>query len=233
MENHLSIDFKSIEAVIFDFDGTLYDFKGLPRRIVLGNLKHIFKIKSERQARKFLKGKDFQDLESWENAFAEKLSEYGKITKEEGLTWYKDFYCPYMVTILKKYYKIRESVKQVLHILKKAQIPCVVFSDYPLVKERLEAIGGSIEDFSMFVSSESLGALKPAPRPFLEIAHNLNISPKKILVIGDREDTDGLGAKTCGMNFIQTESHKNKTKENIYSWDFLQSLFEKEFPSKI
>ena len=79
------------------------------------------------------------------------------------------------------------------------------------------------------VSSESFGALKPAPRPFLEIAAKLNISPENILVIGDRNDTDGLGAESAKMKFIQTESHKTKGDKTVISWVELKKEFEMEF----
>jgi FMN phosphatase YigB (HAD superfamily) len=220
---------KLIEAVIFDFDGTLYDFKGLPQKLILGKLTHLFKIKAERNARKTFKGIDFQNALSWEEAFAKELSKHSNWSESKALNWYKTFYCLYMVKILQKHFRMRESANEIIQILKNADVKRVIFSDYPMVEERLKAIGGNVNDFNLLVSSESFGALKPAPRPFLEISAKLNISPENILVIGDRNDTDGLGAESAKMKFIQTESHKTKGDKTVISWVELKKEFEMEF----
>ena len=220
---HLQNSFKSVEAVIFDLDGTLYDFKGLPRRLVLNAPFQMFKIRAEREARKSLKGRDLKNKAEWQQKFFELIAQFAKIPFEKAKNWYKDFYCPYMVKILRKYYSVRPEALEIFKNLKKANIKIVVFSDYPLIKERLNAIGVNTEDFDYLVSAEDFGALKPTPRPFLEIAEYLKVMPENVLVVGDRMNTDGKGAKDAKMQFLHTESHKTPANDSTISWkDFLE-----------
>jgi phosphoglycolate phosphatase-like HAD superfamily hydrolase len=53
---------------------------------------------------------------------------------------------------------------------------------------------------------ESFGAQKPAVRPLLSIAADIGIAPEETLVVGDREETDGLGAFRAGMRFFCLET---------------------------
>ena len=76
-----------------------------------------------------------------------------------------------------------------------------VYSDYPFLKERMEALGISYGRTPLY-GPESFGAQKPAARPFIRIAGDLGLSPEEVLVIGDRTDTDGLGAFNAGMRFF-------------------------------
>ena len=80
LENSL----KSVEAVIFDLDGTLYDFKGLPRRLVLNAPFQMFKIRAEREARKSLKGRDLKNKAEWQQKFFELIAQFAKIPFEKA-----------------------------------------------------------------------------------------------------------------------------------------------------
>jgi hypothetical protein len=57
---------------------------------------------------------------------------------------------------------------------------------------------------------ESFGAQKPAPGPFRIIAGDLGVSPGETLVIGDREDTDGVGALAAGMSFFRLDDGRRR-----------------------
>ena len=55
----------------------------------------------------------------------------------------------------------------------------------------------------------------------MEIAQNLKVNPQNILVVGDRDDTDGEGARLAGMNYIQIATHKTKVidpNHPVWSW---------------
>ena len=49
----------SVKAIIFDFDGTLYDFTLIPIRLILREPYHMFRIRADRVIRKQLRGMDF------------------------------------------------------------------------------------------------------------------------------------------------------------------------------
>ena len=56
----------NIKAIIFDFDGTLYDFKGLPKNLCLSSIPNMLKISAVQKTRKSLKGRDFPSIEEYE-----------------------------------------------------------------------------------------------------------------------------------------------------------------------
>ena len=198
-----------IDAFIFDFDGTLYDFKSLPRRLILSHPLDCLKMKKEREVRHKLKGCDFGTEEKFWEEYASALSEKnGKAM----LAWYKEKYLPAMVAVLKKHYRCRPNLNEFFAELKAHGKKIVVFSDYGMTKERMKAVGIDEKTLSLcdgIYSATDFGCLKPAVRPFREIAENIGVPCEKCLVIGDRADTDGEGAKSAGMKFLQIKTHKN------------------------
>ncbi|HEV8245640.1 MAG TPA: HAD family hydrolase, partial [Polyangiaceae bacterium] len=75
-------------------------------------------------------------------------------------------------------------------------------SDYP-AQRKLAALG-TPELFDVVVASGEPGGprrLKPHPEGFLRAAEALGVAPARCLVIGDREDADGLAARAAGMGF--------------------------------
>ena len=78
-----------------------------------------------------------------------------------------------------------------------------VFSEYPSEK-KLECLG--IRDpFGAVVSSHDpeVRRFKPDPAGFLHAARLLGSRPETTLVIGDRDDADGAGARAAGMAFLR------------------------------
>ncbi len=74
------------------------------------------------------------------------------------------------------------------------------------MKERLAALGLSPSENIKLYSPDSFGAQKPAVRSFLEISKEMGVHPENILVIGDREETDGIGAFHAKMHFFCLET---------------------------
>jgi HAD superfamily hydrolase (TIGR01549 family) len=97
-------------------------------------------------------------------------------------------------------------VATILESLNNAGIKLAVLSDYAQVEERLDGLGIAPSYFDLITSSETAGALKPSPKPFLDIASKWGISPDKILVVGDRNDTDGEAARAAGMKFLKVNN---------------------------
>jgi HAD superfamily hydrolase (TIGR01549 family) len=75
-------------------------------------------------------------------------------------------------------------------------------SDYP-ARHKLAALGASAL-FDVVVASGEPGGplrLKPHPNGMLRAAGALAVAPARCLVIGDRDDADGLAARSAGMAF--------------------------------
>lgn len=222
-----------IKAVIFDLDGTLYNFKWLPLRLMWSLPTDVLRIKADREVRKKLKGCDLATPEAY-------LAEYGRLMAEktdfkshDALNWYANRYMGTMCFLLKRYYSQRPQLEEVFTHLQQKGIKIAVFSDYPRVRQRIRALDFSdktMATISGIYSAEDFGSQKPAPRPFLEIASQLGVKPEQCLVVGDRDDTDGDGARETGMEFIQIETHKTKIVEAnhpVWAWeDFAQWVLE-------
>ena len=132
--------------------------------------------------------------------------------------WYFTRYMPRMIRVLERYYTLRPGTEAFLAALGSSGEPpagerappagfsAAVYSDYPLLQERFAALGFVPGPAVRLYGPESFGAQKPAPRPFQSIAGDMGLAPGEVLVIGDREDTDGAGARNAGMAFYHLNS---------------------------
>lgn len=70
------------------------------------------------------------------------------------------------------------------------------------ITKKLEAVGLSPKQFDPLVATFDIDAPKPDPKPFLFALENTGCSPEETVYIGDRVETDILGAKAVGMRTI-------------------------------
>jgi len=202
----------NIKGVIFDFDGTLFDNAFIAFHLIAAFPPDLLRIRRERLVRKHFAGCDYLNPEMYHRAFFTELGRPFLRSVERMRSWYFDRYMPRMTRVLKKHYKPRPGL---LAFFKQIDNPAsvtkmAVYSDYPFLKERMEALSIFTSERIRLYSPESFGAQKPAVRPFLEIAKEMNLSPEEILVIGDREETDGLGAFGAGMHFFCLETGRRR-----------------------
>lgn len=212
-------------AIIFDFDGTLYEFHALARNLIMASPADALTMRCERRVRRAMLGSDMGSMEALRaEIFRRMASITGK--KEENIAkWYVDRYMPLLLKVLRKHYKARKNADCLLENLRVMGVKTAVLSDYPSIKDRLDSIGLDSNLFNVMLSAEEIGALKPSPRPFLEVAKELGIEPGGCLVVGDRSDTDGDGARACGMDFIriateaETKKHNKDARDALIPWD--------------
>lgn len=197
---------KHYKLILFDFDKTLYDGRHFALRLVLANLRHILRTKAERTVRHTLAGQDLDTGEYLRYELCRRLADRVGCTVSEAEDWYAHTYLPSMCRVLLSY-KPRPMAVEVIGALLDAGVKVGVLSDYPETRERLMSIG--IDDERILcLSSEDAGALKPAPRPFLEAARLVAVDPQEVLVVGDRADNDGGGAKAAGMDCLLIKGKK-------------------------
>lgn len=176
-------------------------------RLVLSNLRHALRAKAERGVRRALAGVDFGSGEELRREAMARLALAAGVAVGEVRRWYEDVYLPSMTEVLRRRYVARPGAKELLARLLEAGKSVCVLSDYPNTAERLAAIGIADVRIGSY-SAEEMGALKPSPRPFVEIAHERGVAPEDVLVVGDRADTDGAGAVAAGMNALLVEGKK-------------------------
>ncbi|MCQ2335860.1 MAG: HAD family hydrolase [Paludibacteraceae bacterium] len=190
-----------IKAVIFDLDGTLYNNSGLPYKIAVHSLGHIRMLMCERSVRRDMAGIYFGDKEKTYNEFFKRIAVKSGKSKESVSKWYSENYLPLQVKLLQKHFKAYDWVLPTLDKLRHKGVLLACYSDYGFISEKLMAIGIPPEKFDLIIDAPSAGGFKPCRESLETVTKLLGVSPKEALVIGDREDTDGLGAKAANMHY--------------------------------
>lgn len=218
----MKIDFKGIKAVVFDFDGTLYNNRHFPFWFVMADLSEIFIMKKERTFRKDMQGVDLKTKEAFEKEFYGRLATAKKCSFESAKVWYENDFMNRFISVLEKHYFANDKVEEVFGKLNQKGIATAVYSDYPMLPQRMKAVGLPENLTRNCWCAPTMGAFKPACRPMYEIAQSLSVSCSEILMVGDREDTDGESAFSCGAKFVRIRKNDKDYGELDYpfmTWD--------------
>ena len=202
----------NIRGIIFDFDGTLFDNALIAFYLIAAYPPDALRLWKERLVRKRFAGCDYASAEEYHQAFFTALGKYCLCSPERIRNWYFNRYMPRMARVLKKHYEPRPGAQELFRRFAQMSpnaLRLAVYSDYPLLKERIEALGLYPGGIPLY-GPESFGAQKPAAGPFLRIAADLGVRPEEVLVVGDRTETDGLGAFNAGMRFFCLETGRRR-----------------------
>jgi len=206
----------NIKGIIFDFDGTLFDNVRIPLHMIAAYPPDWRRIWNERLIRRRFAGRDYVLPDEYYRAFFAAMGKACFRSPERMKGWYFNRYMPRVIRVIKKHYRPRPGVQEVLRLCSaspgsgKKFMPFAVYSDYPILKERLEALDIDVSPEIRLYGPESFGAQKPAVRPFLRIAEDFGVKPEEILVVGDRIETDGMGAFNAGMRFFYLETGRKR-----------------------
>lgn len=201
-----------IKAVIFDFDGTLYDKKGMSRSVILKNIFHLKMLFATRKVCTSFRGKDFGDKEKLFSELFAQIAKKASITTEKARKWYYGNYVGSMISILQKSYNMRPKTKDVISELHKKGILVILYSDYGMCEERVAAIGFKPSDFDKLYSSSEFGGLKPCEKSYKKMLAENDLSADEILFVGDSDECDGECAKRSGSKFFSVKSDEDMIK---------------------
>lgn len=201
-----------IKAVIFDLDGTLYDNSGLSYLIVLHSIGHIRLLWCERKVRKEMAGLCCGDKDSTYNEFFKRIALMSGKSQSVVREWYLNQYLPLQAQLLQKHIRARKWVLPTLDKLRQKGLLLACYSDYGFISGKLKAIGIPAEKFDLIIDAPSAGGFKPCRKSLETVAGLLGVRPEEALVVGDREDTDGAGARAANMQcmIVNRQSLKGK-----------------------
>jgi len=194
---------QGISAVAFDLDGTLYPNYSLNLRLLPFLVRHWKFVLAFGRARDVIRrelaaqaasappsGFDFYERQA--QLVAAQLKEQKEEIRERIDRLIYRGWEPFFLKI-----KPFPHVREVLGELKAAGMKLGLLSDFPPAV-KLEYLGLS-DCWDTALCTESIGALKPAARPFEELAKALACRPEQILYVGNSRRYDVEGAKRAGM----------------------------------
>jgi putative hydrolase of the HAD superfamily len=199
---------KAIEAVLFDLDDTLLDgaaaWRSGMETLLLARCPQLDRIAA---------------LDAWDTVFEEYFARYlaGALTFEasriarvrawaeavsvevaagDELSWFDDYLAGYQSG-----WAAFDDVEPTLPLLQGFRLGVITNGDGGQQQAKLTALGlGSA--FEVVVCSGDVGFAKPDRRIFHVAADRLGLSPDLCLFVGDRRDSDALGAIGAGMSAL-------------------------------
>lgn len=201
---NINKDWQKYKAVIFDVDGTLYNLSKMHRYIFWEMLKYyivrpckyleIFIVYNYRKERERL-------AHSSANNIAER--QYDNVAKKLKLDKSKviqviDFWMNKKpLEYIEKCLNIE--IKELIDQLRLMGVLIVYFSDYDPT-EKVKRLDLKYDYFFCSCDRE-IDALKPSTKGLSYILEKLRLNANQCLLVGDRDDKEGLMAREIGMDY--------------------------------
>lgn len=201
----LPLPSESLEAVIFDVDGTLYDQRRLRWRMLITLGKALCPHREGWRTLKALRAfRAHRESDAAKGAVATLAFQYDWVARHTGLA-------PEVVQASVDNWIFRRplihleacrypGVRRLFNTLRFRGVKIGVFSDYP-AEEKLRALGLTA-DSTVCSTDEGVRRLKPDPRGLLLCCQMLGVTPEKALYIGDRDTVDGGCARRAAVPYL-------------------------------
>ena len=195
-----AFDWDGIDLVAFDVDGTLYRQDRLRRKMMAELARHMVLHGSVAPMR----------ILSAYRRQREKLAEDETPDFEDVLLAHTAGRCgvaPASVEALVRDWMETRPLKhlgsclypqlpELFAALKRRRKTIGIVSDYP-ARQKLQALGLEA-DFIVAAGDENVGYLKPHPRGLQALMAAAGVSPRRVVLIGDRPERDGMAARRAG-----------------------------------
>ena len=209
-------DVNEYDLYVFDLDGTLYDQPKLrltmAMRLMGYYALHPFKAKDLMILQHFRKVKDSWTDSSSEEDIIRKVSEDKKSDVKHVSDTVRRWIYDDPLKILE-----RSKDKRLIGWIDKLRAEgkkVFILSDYP-AKDKLRALCVSV-DGMYDPDDKRIDALKPSPKGLEVIMSDTGSSPEDILMIGDRQEKDGMCALAAGVDcLILPRKIKNRDYEKF------------------
>tara|TARA_Y100000994_G_scaffold242944_1_gene240540 strand:+ start:1804 stop:2493 length:690 start_codon:yes stop_codon:yes gene_type:complete len=188
-----------IQAVIFDLDNTLMDFMKMKSMSIDAAIHGMIEA-----------GMDIDfglSKKNIYNIYDSKGYEYQEVFDDFIIEECGQLIHKYQAAAIVSYKKIKDAtmvlypnVNSTLIRLSKMGLKLGVVTDAPNREAWIRLYSLKMHHlFDSVVALDDTGSRKPSPEPFKKISNLLNISPSKILMVGDWPERDVIGAKKLNM----------------------------------
>ncbi|MBN1577730.1 MAG: HAD family hydrolase [Chitinispirillaceae bacterium] len=219
-------EYTSVKGIIFDLDDTLYRMRWFFRPLLfIALFRRPLRLPHFLAVRSRFAGTDLGSHAVFLSALCDALAKREHATPAALRDWIHNGFYPAFIATMPLQRSGRPRLRETLLHLRGCGIRLAVLSDYDAVEERLCRLRIPVDCFDIITSCEASGALKPSVRPFLAIAAAWNLAPSSILVIGDRDDSDGEAARGAGMQFLLIRSRRRQSDATTaYRWKEARKL---------
>jgi FMN phosphatase YigB (HAD superfamily) len=198
----------TLEAVVFDVDGTLYHQSPLRRKMAIRLMAaHVLKplrarrvlgaLSAYRHAQEDLRTASGADLANQQLSVAAERSglpvaDVRAIVEQ----WMEVAPLPLLSGVA------RSGMRPALERLRAAGLRLAVLSDYP-AERKLEAMGiADLFDVVLCAQDPSIGIFKPNPRGIEVALERLQVDASRAVYVGDRPEVDAAAAEAAGVACI-------------------------------
>ena len=203
-----TLDWSTIDLVVFDVDGTLYDQRqlrlGMLRQLISHSLQTrsldtLLMLRTFRRVREALgeQGDNPAGADFMTQQYAQTACRHGTTSAAvRALTteWMEQRPLPLLAAC--RYAHVAE----VFARLRAAGKRLAAFSDYPAVAKL--AVLGLQADVVVCATDTDIARLKPDPTGLRAILRQTGVAPERALMIGDRFDRDAAAAERAGMRAL-------------------------------
>jgi FMN phosphatase YigB (HAD superfamily) len=185
--------------VTFDLDGTLYDDGDTRRRLLWATFPYWRTLRVGRRVREELRERTFTSGDALLAEEARIVAERLERDVDATRTLLRELFDVRLARVLARTGP-RADARATLTSLADRGLRLAVISDRGAVDDKLRALGLHDLPWSVLVSADDTGALKPQARAFHTALDRLGVAPVEVLHVGDRDDTDGVGARAAGCH---------------------------------
>lgn len=213
---------REYELIVWDLDGTLYYQSPFRKKMVLVLLKGLL-LKPWKWQELYIIWQFRKVREQWDPQDTDL-----NLTERQYETTASKCYCSpqkvlrvieyWMMQMPNQYlkaYQDKNAASWIEELMQRGK-KVVVWSDYP-VEEKLKALDIQVTDF-VCSTDNCVGAMKPNSKGLQVIMEKHLISKDKVLMVGDREEKDGMAAQSAGVDWVILSKNKKKRETQYQSW---------------